>query len=318
LTTPRGSSPASSLDGVLVVDKPRGPTSHDVVWRLRRTLGVRAIGHAGTLDPTATGVLVAAVGEATKLVPWLTEHDKSYEATIVLGIETDTLDAEGVEVRRLAPSQELREALRGSSGAELPSVLRAAFEAERRRTLQAPPAYSAIRAGGERAFARARRGEHVELAPRPVVVRRLVLLASSSEPPSLKVSLDVGKGYYVRALARDLACALGSVGHIGELRRTRSGCFVAEDAHPLDAPADVLRAAIEPLAHAAARALPVARLSDAGVRDARHGRVVQAADLEGSSGLLTPCAWVDAAGALVAVGRLEEGGHGRVLRGFGA
>jgi tRNA pseudouridine55 synthase len=318
LTTPRGSSPASSLDGVLVIDKPRGPTSHDVVWRLRRTLGVRAIGHAGTLDPMATGVLVAAVGEATKLVPWLTEHDKSYEATIVLGIETDTLDAEGVEMERLAPSQELREALRGPSGAELPSVLRAAFEAERRRTLQSPPAYSAIRAGGERAFARARRGENVELAPRPVVVRRLDLLASSSDPPSLKVSLDVGKGYYVRALARDLARALGCVGHLGELRRTRSGCFVAEDAHPLDARADALRAAIEPLAHAAGRALPVARLSDAGVRDARHGRVVQAADIEGSFGLLTPCAWVDAAGALVAVGQLEEGGHGRVLRGFGA
>jgi tRNA pseudouridine55 synthase len=318
LTPPRGSRPASSLDGVLVIDKPRGPTSHDVVWRLRRALGVRAIGHAGTLDPMATGVLVAAVGEATKLVPWLTEHDKSYEATIVLGVETDTLDAEGVEVRRLPPNDKLREALRGPSGAELSPLLRAAFEAERRRTLQSPPAYSAIRAGGERAFARARRGERVELEPRPVVVRRLDLLASSSEPPCLKVALDVGKGYYVRALARDLARALGSVGHITELRRTRSGCFVAEEAHALDAPAEVLRAAVEPLARAAARALPVARLSDAGVRDARHGRVVQATDIDGSFGLLTTCAWLDAAGGLVAVGRLEEAGHGRVLRGFGA
>jgi tRNA pseudouridine55 synthase len=307
----------SSLDGVLVVDKPRGPTSHEVVRRLRRALGVRAIGHAGTLDPMATGVLVAAVGQATKLVPWLTAHDKSYEATIALGVETDTLDSEGVEVRRVPLSEELREALRGSMGAELPPVLRAAFDAERARVLQSPPAYSAIRAAGERAFARARRGEPVELEPRPVVVRRLELLASSPDPPSLRVAIDVGKGYYVRALARDLARALGSAGHLTELRRTRSGCFVVHEAVLLDAPAEALRAAVEPLARAAARALPVARLTDAGARDARHGRLVQATDLEGSFGLRTPCAWLDATGELVAVGQVDEGGQGRVLRGFG-
>ncbi len=309
---------APSLDGVIVIDKPRGPTSHDVVRRLRRALGVRAIGHAGTLDPMATGVLVAAVGEATKLVPWLTAHDKSYEATLALGVETDTLDAEGVEVQRVPPSDALCEALREAAHpAGSSPLLRAAFEEERGRTLQVPPAYSAIRSGGERAFTRARRGEVVELEPRPVVVRRLELLASSADPPVLKIALEAAKGYYVRALARDLARALGTVGHLTELRRTRSGCFVVTEAHALDAPAETLLAAVEPLARAAARALPVARLTEAGARDARHGRAVLAADLEGAASPHTPCAWLDAEGVLVAVGQLEEGGHGRVLRGFG-
>jgi tRNA pseudouridine55 synthase len=240
---------APLLDGVLVIDKPRGPTSHDVVRRLRRALGVRAIGHAGTLDPMATGVLVVAVGEATKLVPWLTAHDKGYEATVALGIETDTLDAEGAEVRRVAPSVALCEAL-AARDVETWPALRAALEDERARTLQTPPAYSAIRTGGERAHARARRGERLELAPRPVVVHRLRVVDASAEPPSLQVSLDVGKGYYVRALARDLAGALGTVGHLTALRRTRSGCFTLADAHALDAPAESLRAAIEPLARA--------------------------------------------------------------------
>ena len=152
----------------------------------------------------ATGVLVVAVGEATKLVPWLTAHDKGYEATVALGVETDTLDAEGAEVRRVPPSAALCEALRAQRPETSP-LLRAALEGERARTLQAPPAYSAIRTGGERAYARARRGERLELEPRPVVVRRLDLIASSAQPPSLEVALDVGKGYYVRALARDLA-----------------------------------------------------------------------------------------------------------------
>ena len=173
---------APLLHGVLVIDKPRGPTSHDVVRRLRRALGVRAIGHAGTLDPMATGVLVVAVGEATKLVPWLTAHDKGYEATVALGIETDTLDAEGAEVRRVTPSASLCEAL-GAADVETWPALRAALEDERARTLQAPPAYSAIRTGGERAHARARRGERLELEPRPIVVHRLHVMGSSAEPP---------------------------------------------------------------------------------------------------------------------------------------
>src|SRR5271170_5731742 len=117
--------------GVLTFDKPGGCTSHDVVVRVRRTLRTREVGHAGTLDPMATGVLVAAVGEATKLVPWLTAHDKTYEATIALGVETDTLDAEGLEVRRVAPGDALCEALGNADLAETAPLLRAALDEER-------------------------------------------------------------------------------------------------------------------------------------------------------------------------------------------
>ena len=307
------SAPAPpSLDGVLVIDKPRGPTSHDAVSRLRRALKTRAVGHAGTLDPMATGVLVVALGEATKLVPWLTAHDKAYEATITLGVETDTLDAMGREVRRAPPGEALLAELAAAG-----PLLESAFEAERARTLQSPPAYSAIREGGERAFDRARRGESFELPPRPVAVRRLDLLAAAVDPPSLDVALEVAKGYYVRSLGRDLALALGTAGHLTMLRRTRSGCFALAEAVGLDAAAEVLRSAVLPLATAAARALTVARLGEAGTRDAGHGRAVAATDAERPPvppG--TPCAWVDPAGDLVAVGEWDEEGRGRVLRGF--
>jgi tRNA pseudouridine55 synthase len=308
---------APSLDGVLVLDKPRGPTSHDVVARVRRALRTRAVGHAGTLDPMATGVLVVAIGEATKLVPWLTAHDKTYEATIALGVETSTLDAEGPEVRRVPPGEEVCEALRRAHGAIDAAPVRAAFEQERGRATQVPPAFSAIRTDGERSFTRARRGEVVELPPRPVVVHRLDLVAWTVEPPSLLVSLDVGKGYYVRSLARDLAAGLGTVGHLTALRRTRSGDFTAAEAVAPDAPAEALRAALQPLATVAARILPTARLSDTGARDARFGRLVLGADIESAVPPHTPCVWLDPAGALLAVGQLEDDGRGRVLRGFG-
>ena len=309
--------PALSIDGVLVLDKPRGPTSHDVVARLRRALGTRAIGHAGTLDPMATGVLVAAIGEATKLVPWLTAHDKSYRATIALGVETDTLDAEGTELQRRAPSDALCAALRRSSAPLDSPALRAALERERARTLQMPPAFSAIRTGGERAFDIARRGGAPALAARPVVVRRLELLGYSAEPPLLEIEVDVGKGYYVRSLARDLAEALGTFGHLTQLRRIRSGCFVADEALALEATAEAMRARVEPLARAAARALPVGRLTDAGASDARHGRPVDPREIDAASAPGAPCAWIDERGALIAVGQLESDGRGKVLRGFG-
>jgi tRNA pseudouridine55 synthase len=268
----------------------------------------------------ATGVLVVAVGEATKLVPWLTAHAKAYEAVIALGVETDTLDAMGREVRRVPPGEALRVELAAELGADPASrgpLLANALEAERARTLQSPPAYSAIREGGERAFDRARRGESFELPPRPVAVLRLDLLASAADPPSLQVALEVAKGYYVRSLARDLALALGTAGHLTALRRTRSGCFALDEAIALDAAPEVLRAAVQPLAAAAARALPVARLSETGARDAGHGRAVAAADAERPAvPAETPCAWLDPAGELVAVGSWDADGRGRVLRGF--
>jgi tRNA pseudouridine55 synthase len=318
--------PSRLAEGVLVLDKPRGPTSHDVVARMRRALRTRAIGHAGTLDPMATGVLVVAVGEATKLVPWLTAHDKAYEATIALGVETDTLDAMGREVRRVPPAEFLLAALgKGNGKGEgegegvlESSPLREAFEAERARTLQTPPVFSAIREGGERAFDRARRGEAFELTARPVVVRALGLLGCTADPPSLRVWLEVGKGYYVRSLARDLAQALGTVGHLTSLRRTRSGGFTLEEALPLDAAPETLHAALQPLARAAARALPAVHLTEAGARDAGHGRSVAASDASRPEGLEpgAPCAWLAPTGDLVAVGQWAEDGRGRVLRGF--
>ncbi len=310
-------------DGVLVIDKTRGPTSHDAVACVRRALGVREVGHAGTLDPMATGVLVVALGQATKLVPWLTEHAKTYRATIALGVETDTLDADGREVRRVAPSQPLRDALAsalGSSGL-VPSILRAALDAERARRSQTPPAFSAIRQGGERAYARARRGDAVELPARDVIVHRLDLAGCREEPPSIDVVLDVGKGYYVRSLGRDLAAALGTVGHLTSLRRTRSGCFTIDEACAVERTPAALRASILPLATAATRALPAATLTVAGARDAGHGRPVQAADMEPRTpappeAARGPMAWLDLRGELVAIGAIDGDGRGKVLRGF--
>ena len=301
--------------GVLVIDKPRGPTSHDVVARVRRALGERAVGHAGTLDPMATGVLVVAVGEATKLVPWLTAAHKCYEATVALGVETDSLDAEGRETRRADVPPATLEALAASRGPSVAHALRDALAAERARTTQVPPAFSAIQQGGERAYSKARRGEAVDLAPRGVQVHALDLLACGDDhPPWLVVRVEVSKGYYVRALARDLAAALGTVGHLTALRRTRSGCFTLDEALPLETPPDELAARVDPLERVAARALPVARLSHAGARDASHGRAVRPEDLDApASG---PCAWLDPEGRLLAVGETDSEGRGRVLRGF--
>jgi tRNA pseudouridine55 synthase len=301
--------------GILVIDKPRGPTSHDVVARLRRALEVRAVGHAGTLDPMATGVLVVAVGEATKLVSWLTAQDKAYQATIALGVETDTLDADGREVRHAAPSEELRDALARSNGSEVAPMLRTAFERELSRTSQVPPAYSAIKTRGERGFARARRGEAPPLAPREVRLQRIELVTCCADPPWLAIAIETSKGYYVRALARDLAEALGTVGHLTSLRRTRSGTFVVEEAIAFDSPPDEMRARIEPLAQGAARVLPIARLNEAGAVDAKHGRRVSPLDIEAPT--RGPCAWLDPRGELAAIGEIDDEGRGKVLRGFG-
>jgi tRNA pseudouridine55 synthase len=303
--------------GVLVLDKTRGPTSHDAVARIRRVLGVRDVGHAGTLDPMATGVLVVAVGEATKLVPWLMAQDKAYEATIALGIETDTLDADGREARRMALGDELRGALASFAvGLAVAPILQTALEAERSRTSQVPPAFCAIKHAGERAYARARRGEPTILSSRQVRVRRLELLACRDEPASVDLAVEVGKGYYVRALGRDLARELGTVGHLTSLRRTRSGSFLGEEALLLETPPDELLARMCPLSDAAARVLPVTRLTEAAARDARHGRPVDLRDI--CAHAPGPSAWFDPRGDLVAVGEVDAAGYGRVTRGFNA
>lgn len=278
------------MNGVLVVDKPKGPTSHDVVARARKVLGTREVGHAGTLDPMATGVLVLAVGEATKLVPYLTAAEKAYETTIALGATTDTLDADGVVTER-APV------------AITEVAVRRAIDLERARTKQVPPAFSAIKVGGQRAHVKARRGEEVVLEARDVLVRNMELRALRET--EIDLALEVSKGYFVRSLARDLAHALGTVGHLRALRRTRSGCFAVDEAGPLE------HDRLIPLATAAARALPAIVLTEDAVREASFGRPVPLASCgEG------PHAWLDATGRLVAVGETAPDGRGRVLRGF--
>jgi tRNA pseudouridine55 synthase len=303
--------------GILVVDKPEGPTSHDVVARLRKALGTRQVGHAGTLDPMATGVLVVAIGEATKLVPWLTSDDKAYEASIALGATTDTLDAQGQVVGALSPPpEEVAQALRDVADGRGPSpVLVRALERERARTMQVPPAFSAIKVDGRRSHELARAGKPPEHAPREVTVRRLDVTGAALAPqPRLDVVVEATKGYFVRSLARDLAEALGTRGHLVRLRRTRSGAFSLDDAIALDASPGALRSAVLPLDEAAARALPVTLLTPEGVVAAGHGKRVAPSQMRDPHP--RPSAWLDAHRRLVAVGEVDAEGVGRVLRGF--
>lgn len=304
------------MSGVLVIDKPKGPTSHDVVAKLRRALRTRQVGHCGTLDPMATGVLVVAIDEATKLVPYLTADDKAYEATIALGIETDSLDADGAETARVPLSGTVLGALAlAKSDPAAPSILTRAIAVEVARTEQVPPAVSAIKVDGTRAHELARRGEAPELPARPVAVRAIVLRGVELDPmPLLHVTVDVAKGFYVRALARDLAAALGTVAHLTALRRTRSGAFALGDATSLDATPEALRAAVLPLDDAARRALPTSVLDAAGVRAAGFGQKIPLASVRDPHP--GPSAWIDEAGRLVAIGEMLPEGVGRVLRGM--
>lgn len=207
--------------GVLVVDKPRGITSFDAVQAVGRILKERKCGHAGTLDPMATGVLPVCVGAATKIAGYLTEEEKEYEATFTFGVATDTGDATGkpVEERPGATATEgaVAEALAGLVGT---------FE-------QVPPAYSAVKVGGVRSYTLARKGMEVPLAARRVTVREARLL--SIEPERFRVFLSVSKGFYVRSLPRDLGARLGVPLTVSELRRTRVGPFRAQQAVTLDA-----------------------------------------------------------------------------------
>ncbi len=250
----------------------------------------------------ATGVLVLAVGEATKLVPWLTADDKEYLATIRLGIETDTLDAEGQEVSQ-KPIPD---------GALEPVRIEAALAVERARTEQIPPAYSAIRIGGERAHELARKGQlAAELPGRAVEVRSLSVLDIRKGESEIDVRIESAKGYFVRSLARDLAVGLGTVGHLTTLRRIRSGAFTIDDAVALDA---LSPASIIPLSRAAARALPVTVLDAAGVRAVSYGQRVAAENMK--SPHACPSAWLDEEHRLVAIGECATDGTGQVLRGF--
>jgi tRNA pseudouridine55 synthase len=211
------------IDGVLVCDKPAGVTSHDVVARVRRLAGQRRVGHGGTLDPPATGVLVVALGRATRLLPYLPLEPKRYLAVIAFGTETDTLDATGTVV-----------ATAGTAGVDRPSLERAlaGFLGPQQ---QVPPMVSAVKVGGERLYAKARRGETVAREPRPVTIHALELRElAGGEQPLATVAVTCSGGTYVRSLAADLGRALGTVAHLARLRRTAVGNFAEADARSLD------------------------------------------------------------------------------------
>lgn len=302
----------STVHGVLVVDKPRGPTSHDMVSRARRVFGTRSVGHAGTLDPMATGVLVLGVGEGTKLLRWLTADDKEYAATVRLGEETDTLDAEGTVVAR-APVGDITLA----AARQAASAFVGTFE-------QTPPVYSALKQGGESLHAKARRGEEVEVPAREVTVHRLSVDAVRAD--ALDLTVSSAKGFYVRSLGRDLALALSTRGHLVALRRSSSGPFGLDDAFAgtrLEAAAagdeseqKAARAAMLSLTEAC-RAMPRLDVTERGAHDAHHGRPVAFSDLseEPATIPLGPLALVGPQGVLIAIAEKRER-HLQVLRGI--
>ena len=199
------------VHGVLVIDKPPGPTSHDVVSQARKLYGTRKVGHAGTLDPMATGVLVLLFGEATKLSAEFCSTEKLYHARIIFGYATDTDDAQGNPIRTAPIIPNLLES----------PMLAEALRAERKRTLQIPPLFSAIRKDGQRLYHAARRGIDVEREPRSVKVHNLRVLDGGHG--YLDIEVLSSKGYYVRALARDLGDALDCPAHLGSLRRMQVG-----------------------------------------------------------------------------------------------
>lgn len=274
--------------GILLVDKPAGITSHDVVARTRRAAGTRKIGHAGTLDPMATGLLVLGIEGATRLLTYIVGADKTYLATIRLGQATSTDDADGEITRRaLIADVDAVTAERISEGI-------AALTGE---ISQVPSAVSAIKVDGRRAYDRVRAGEEVELAAREVTVSRFDVLAErrGEGVMDLDVVVDCSSGTYIRALARDLGDALGVGGHLTALRRTRIGPFDVTDAAELD---DIDPDAVLTPAQAAARVMPQLDVTADEARDLRHGKRL----VDGADRLHGPfAAAVDPAGALVGI-----------------
>jgi tRNA pseudouridine55 synthase len=284
------------VDGVLVVDKPAGPTSHDMVDRVRQVLGLRRVGHTGTLDPFATGVLPLCLGKATRLARFLGTGEKVYQATVRLGFATSTDDLSGTPVSEVRPvdldEDEIRHAL---------TRLEGSYD-------QVPPAYSARHVEGRRLYELARRGEAAPRPARPVTVHGIRLLAMNGD--QIEIEVRCSTGTYIRALARDLGAELGPGGHLTALRRTRSGSFGLEHSVRVD---DLARASerVMPLG-ALLPELPAVRVGEAGRRLVRHGR-----DLERASTLagfpetgVERVRIVDESGALLALGvpRVSDAG----------
>ncbi len=282
-----------AVSGWLVVDKPAGITSTAVVGKVRWALGAQKAGHAGTLDPDATGVLAVALGEATKTIPWLMEADKTYAFRIRLGAETSTDDASG----NVTASSGLRPSDAG---------IASALEAFRGDILQVPPQVSAVKVKGERAYDLARAGEVMDLAPRPLHVARLDLVARP-DADHADLVMTCGKGGYVRAIARDLGRALGCLAHVVHLRRTRSGPFRAEDGLTL---AEVEALARTPalddrllpleVALAGLPELPATPLGAVRLRHGNPGEVTRGLEFDAE-------AWASFEGRAVAVGQYRGG-----------
>ncbi|MEX1279662.1 MAG: tRNA pseudouridine(55) synthase TruB [Acidimicrobiia bacterium] len=276
------------MRGFLAIDKPTGPTSHDVVDAVRRVTGVRKVGHAGTLDPMATGLLVVAVGPVTRLIRYVQAGRKAYVADVAFGIATDSLDADGTEVDRV-PMPDL-------TAEDVEAVLDDFVG----RIDQVPPMVSALKRGGVRLHELARRGEEVEREPRPVDVHELDLVSfAPGEFPTARLRVVCGPGTYVRVLADDLARAVGGRAHLTALRRTAIGSLHVDRAVRLDelAPDTV---ADHLLAPAAALAdLPTVVVDDVTAAGVANGRTLEGSTAKG------PIAVMDESGALLAVYRAE-------------
>lgn len=281
------------MDGLLVLDKPSGCTSHDCVARVRRLYGERRVGHAGTLDPAATGVLVLGLGRVTRLLEYVSEGEKAYLGTVVFGIETDTHDADG----RITSE-------RDASGLDEAAV-RAALAAFVGRIPQVPPVVSAKRIGGQRLHVLHRRGLSPDLPAVEVEIRSLELVEfHAGAAPRATLEVVCGAGTYVRALARDLGAALGVGAHLATLRRTRVGRFTLADAIALAALADLsleervarLRPAADAVAH-----LPQVTAGAAAVEAVRNGRCIGSGELLSPLPEEDPVAVLDPSGALLAI-----------------
>jgi tRNA pseudouridine55 synthase len=286
--------------GLVVVDKPAGMTSHDVVARVRRLAGTRRVGHGGTLDPMATGVLVVGVGRATRLLTYVVGTRKAYRATIRLGRSTVTDDAEG-EVTAVASAAAVTDEAVAAGLADLTGEID-----------QVPSSVSAIKVGGKRAYALARAGEQVELAARRVTVYRLDVLdvrrpgpVDGTEVVDVDVDVECSSGTYIRAIARDLGAALGVGGHLTALRRTAVGGFSAADAHSLEDLAERAPDVVTfPLAVAVDRLLPRRDVDAETARVLSHGGPLSASGQPGPYAVFNP------AGEVVAI-VAERGGRAR-------
>ena len=262
----------TTASGLLLVDKPEGFTSHDVVAKLRGIVGTRKIGHAGTLDPMATGLLVIGVNSATKLLTFLVGEDKTYIATIRLGASTITDDRE---------SEYLSVASTGDVDALTELDITKAIRPLTGEIMQVPSSVSAIKIDGERAYAKVRGGDEVKLAARPVTIARFDVLGEMRRETvgqqhfiDLDVIIDCSSGTYIRALARDLGVALEVGGHLTALRRTRVGVYQVTDSQAL---ADLKKGEVEllPIAESAREAFDVRELSAGEVVDLRHGKRIE-------------------------------------------